>query len=48
MHEHKGRIIGAYIQNKGNGYRYQNVSHGVEDSLQTLVGSPVDVFVESS
>ncbi|TKY44492.1 hypothetical protein E2542_SST30768 [Spatholobus suberectus] len=31
-----------YCQTKGNGYRYQNVSHDVEDPPQTVVGSPVD------
>ncbi|ESW24916.1 hypothetical protein PHAVU_004G171600 [Phaseolus vulgaris] len=47
-HEHKGRRIGASVQKRGNGYRYQNVSHGVEDSLQTLVGSPVDESISNT
>ncbi|TKY44519.1 GIY-YIG nuclease superfamily [Spatholobus suberectus] len=32
----------VYCQTKGNGYRYQNVSHDVEGPPETVVGSPVD------
>jgi len=47
-HEHKGRRVGAFVQNKGNGYRYQNVSYDVKNSLQTLVGSPVDESISNT
>jgi len=43
-HEHKGMKIGASIQKKDSGYRYQ---HGVEDSLQTLIGSSVDESISN-
>ncbi|RDX84210.1 Pentatricopeptide repeat-containing protein, mitochondrial, partial [Mucuna pruriens] len=47
-HEHKGWRIRASIQIKGNGYRYQNVSHDVEDPLQTMVESPVDESITNT
>ncbi|WVZ15594.1 hypothetical protein V8G54_013160 [Vigna mungo] len=47
-HEHKGMRIGASVHKKSNGYRYQNASHVVEDSLQTLVGNPVDESISNT